>query len=62
MESISSAVTGTEDQGNLTKPYRALVQFYDAFNRRDIVAIATNWAQNPRKNGVAHHRGLEESL
>jgi hypothetical protein len=35
MEPIQRAITGTEDQGSVTTPYQALVQFYDAFNRRD---------------------------
>lgn len=46
MEPIQTPITGDEDQGNLSLPYQALVQFYYAFNHRDIKTMADNWAQS----------------
>lgn len=39
MEPNQTAITGTEDQGNLATPYQALVQFYEGFNRCDMSVI-----------------------
>ena len=36
MQPIQEAITGREEQGNLSTPYQALVQFYCAFNSDDI--------------------------
>ncbi len=46
MEPIRTPITGDEDQGNLSLPYQALVQFYYAFNHRDMETMADNWAQS----------------
>lgn len=46
MQPIHTSITGDEDQANLSLPYQALVQFYYAFNHRDITAMADNWAQS----------------
>lgn len=44
MEPIQDQITGNEDQGGLTSPYQALVQFYCAFNRGDLSMMEVNWA------------------
>ena len=46
MELIQTPITGKEGQGNLSSPYQALVQFYCAFNHRDMEAMEDNWAQS----------------
>ena len=46
MKPIQTPITGNEDQGNLSSSYQALVQFYYAFNHRDIETMADNWAQS----------------
>ena len=38
-------VTGKEDKNSLTPMLRALSEFYEALNSRDIEKMATNWAQ-----------------
>jgi ketosteroid isomerase-like protein len=38
-------VTGKEDKGSLTPPMRALSEFYEVLNGRDIEKMARNWAQ-----------------
>lgn len=40
-------ITGREDAGTLGEPERALVQFYRAFNDRDLGLIAENWQDSP---------------
>lgn len=45
MEPTQIPITGREGQGELTKPFEALVQFYHAFNHRDTKEMADNWAQ-----------------
>lgn len=64
MNIISSPITGQESPENSTSPYAALVQFYRAFNGRDIDLMANNWLQsdeaslsNPVGGGV--RRGWE---
>ncbi len=37
-------ITGSEDQKTLTPPLRALSQFYEAFNSRNLAKMAENWA------------------
>jgi hypothetical protein len=37
--------TGKEVRKVLSASVRALVEFYDAFNSRDIVNLSENWAQ-----------------
>lgn len=46
MVPIQQAITGKEDQGQLTSPYQALVQFYCAFNSGDMQMMSENWAQS----------------
>ncbi len=45
MEPIQKAITGREDQGDLSSPFQALVQFYCAFNTGDLQMMSENWAQ-----------------
>ncbi len=37
-------ITGRENRADLTPPLRALSQFYEAFNKRDLKLMAGNWA------------------
>ncbi|MBI5076393.1 MAG: nuclear transport factor 2 family protein [Nitrospirae bacterium] len=46
MDPIQTPITGEEGQGKLADPFEALVQFYHAFNHRDIKEMADNWAQS----------------
>ncbi|VAX21242.1 Alternative dihydrofolate reductase 3 [hydrothermal vent metagenome] len=46
MRPIEKAITGKEDQGDLSSPYQALVQFYCAFNSGDMQMMSENWAQS----------------
>jgi ketosteroid isomerase-like protein len=46
MGPIQKAITGKEDQGQLTSPYQSLVQFYCAFNSGDMQTMSDNWAQS----------------
>lgn len=39
-------ITGEENMGNLTEPFQALVQFYRAFNNRDLTLMSNNWEQS----------------
>ena len=43
---VQQAITGREDQRQLSSPYQALVQFYCAFNSGDMPMMAENWAQS----------------
>lgn len=47
METIQTPITGNESSGSLDSPYQALVQFYKAFNTRDLELMAQNWANGP---------------
>jgi len=47
MKAIQTPITGNESLGNIDSPYLALVQFYKAFNSRDLDLMAQNWANNP---------------
>ena len=47
MKAIQTTITGNESLGNIDSPYLALVQFYKAFNSRDLDLMAQNWANNP---------------
>ncbi len=40
---VPAVITGGETQTYLTPPLQALVQFYAAFNGRDLEAMARNW-------------------
>lgn len=44
MEQIQQPITGNEDQGDLSSPHQALVQFYHAFNNRDLAEMEANWS------------------
>lgn len=46
MQPIQEAITGKEGQGDLSRPYPALVQFYCAFNCRNLGMMSENWAQS----------------
>ena len=46
MRPVQVPITGREDQGDLSQPYQAFVQFYYAFNSRDINAMSKNWEQS----------------
>ena len=46
MQPIQEAITGKEDQGDLSTSYQALVQFYCAFNSSDMHMMSENWAQS----------------
>lgn len=59
MDLITSPITGQESPASSDSPYAALVQFYRAFNTRDIELMANNWLQsrdaslsNPLGGGV----------
>ncbi len=45
METTMTAITGKEDQGDLSTPYQALIQFYYAFNEGDFKTMSANWLQ-----------------
>lgn len=40
-----SPITGREDKEKLALPLRALSEFYDAFNNRNLEKMSRNWAQ-----------------
>ncbi len=46
MQPIQQPITGKEQQGYLSLPYQAIVQFYCAFNQRDLTMMEANWAQS----------------
>lgn len=43
MQPIQTAITGQESVGDI---YQALVQFYGAFNSRNLQMMSENWAQS----------------
>lgn len=43
MQPEQEPITGNESQGDLTKPYQALVQFYEAFNNGNMETMSQNW-------------------
>jgi ketosteroid isomerase-like protein len=43
MQPIQEAITGKEDQGDLSTPYQSLAQFYCAFNSGNIKMMSENW-------------------
>lgn len=43
MQPIQKVITGKEEQGDLSTPYQALVQFYCAFNSGDMKIMSENW-------------------
>ncbi|MBN4054817.1 nuclear transport factor 2 family protein [Nitrospira defluvii] len=46
MRTVQEAITGKENQGDLTSPYQTLVQFYCAFNSGEMKMMSENWAQS----------------
>ncbi|MBI5379019.1 MAG: nuclear transport factor 2 family protein [Nitrospirae bacterium] len=46
MNPVQTPITGQEDQGDLSLPFHALVQFYHAFNAGNMTVMAENWAQS----------------
>ncbi|MDY0402255.1 nuclear transport factor 2 family protein [Sulfurovum sp.] len=46
MQPIQKAITGKESLGDLSSPYQALIQFYCAFNSRNMQMMSENWAQS----------------
>ncbi len=45
MNPVHEPITGKEAQGDLSNSYQALVQFYRAFNSRNLELVAENWMQ-----------------
>ena len=46
MQTIQTPITGQEPQTDPSLPYTALVQFYAAFNNRDLEMMQLNWHQS----------------
>lgn len=46
MQIVQNAITGAELPADPNRPLFALQQFYRAFNGRDILGMAQNWAQS----------------
>lgn len=46
MKPEQTPITGKEDKADLKGSLLALVEFYDAFNNRDMYKMSRNWAQN----------------
>jgi SnoaL-like domain len=46
IQPIQTPITGNEDQGDLSSPFQALVQFYHAFNAGDLDEMSRNWEQS----------------
>ena len=46
MHPIQTPITGAEAEIGSPSPYLALVQFYRAFNSRDISLMTANWASS----------------
>ena len=45
MNTEQTPITGNEDKEALSAPIRAVSEFYEAFNHRDLAKLADNWAQ-----------------
>ncbi len=45
MKAEQTPITGNEDRADLKGPLLALVDFYNAFNNRDMDKMSKNWAQ-----------------
>ncbi|MCL4457300.1 MAG: nuclear transport factor 2 family protein, partial [Nitrospirae bacterium] len=45
MQPIQIPITGSENLEDPSSPFYALVQFYRAFNTRNIMLMSQNWAQ-----------------
>ncbi|WP_220473406.1 YybH family protein [Flagellimonas lutimaris] len=46
MKATQEPITGKEAIGDRATPYQALVEFYKAFNERDIILMKNNWANS----------------
>jgi hypothetical protein len=46
MHPVQEPITGKEQQGDLSSPYQALVQFYLAFNSCDLQVMSENWLKS----------------
>lgn len=46
MHPVQEPITGKENQGDLSSTYQALVQFYCAFNSRNMKMMTENWVQS----------------
>ncbi len=46
MRPEQTPINGKEDKKGLTEPQKALSEFYEAFNNRDLEKTAQNWAQS----------------
>lgn len=46
IQPIQTPITGNENQGDLSSPFQALVQFYHAFNSGDLDEMSRNWEQS----------------
>jgi len=46
MQPIQKAITGKEEQGDVSTLFQALVQFYCAFNSCDMNMMSANWWQS----------------
>lgn len=69
MNLITTPITGQESPTSSDSPHAALVQFYRAFNARDIDVMANNWLQsdeaslsNPLGGGVRRGWGSIAAL
>lgn len=45
MNTEQTPITGNESKQDLAEPIRALSDFYEAFNNRDLTKMVNNWAQ-----------------
>jgi hypothetical protein len=43
---IQTPITGNEDMGDLSSPFKALVQFYHAFNTGSLEEMSLNWVSS----------------
>lgn len=46
MQTVKKPITGEENQIDLSRPDKALVQFYYAFNHGDLETMSLNWLQS----------------
>ncbi|MDA8214417.1 MAG: nuclear transport factor 2 family protein [Nitrospiraceae bacterium] len=46
MKPEQTPITGNEDKKKFSTPMLALIEFYDAFNNRDLDKMSKNWTQN----------------
>lgn len=46
MQIINNPINGNEDRTNLSEPIITLSEFYEAFNKGDIIKMTNNWLQN----------------